>query len=166
MNPNGWHICLTDPSRTTRFAAEEFIRLITRMDPGVQAGIDGEGLRIGVTAPEADDDAVRIDVREGAGYISGPNPRSVLIAVYRFFREAGCVFLRPGREGEYVPRRDSLALCVQVNEAAAYRHRGICLEGSNSYENVAEMIDFAPKLGFNSYFTQLYRPSFAFKRWS
>ena len=167
MKPNAWHICLTDPSQTTRFAAEEFVRLINRMDPGVEAGITGDGgsLRIGVTAPESGEDAVRIDVQEGAGYISGPNPRSVLIAVYRFFREAGCVFLRPGRDGEYVPRRDSLTLCVQADEAAAYRHRGICLEGSNSYENVAEMIDFAPKLGFNSYFTQLFRPSFAFKRW-
>ena len=112
-----------------------------------------------------EDDAIRIGIRDGAGFITGSNDRSVLIGVYRFFREAGCAFVRPGREGESVPRRDSLALAVSLCEKAACRHRGICLEGANSFENVCEMIDLAPKLGFNAYFTQLFRPAFTFRRW-
>ena len=177
MNQTCWSLTLTDPSATTRFAAEEFSRLLSRMDPDTPVRIltepaDG-ALRIGLdaaadlpaVADPAVDDAIRISVRAGSGVITGTNPRSVLIAVYRFFREAGCVFLRPGRDGEYIPRRDSRSLCVEVCEAAAYRCRGICLEGSVSYENVAEMIDWAPKMGFNAYFTQLFRPVFAFSRW-
>ena len=177
---NRWNLCVTDPSRTSRFAAEEFARLLGRMDPSAQICLsegrfDGSrALRIGldedlpkpppVPDPEADD-AVYLSVRDCAGRITGSNARSVLIGVYRFFREAGCVFVRPGREGEYVPRRNSADLAVHVCEAAAYRYRGICLEGSNSFENAAEMVDLAPKLGFNAYFTQLFRPAFAFTRW-
>ena len=176
-----WDIRVTDPSPTSRFAAEEFARLIALMDPAGRAVVSAGGfdpgqkaLWIGVDAklpapppvedPESDD-AVYIDVRDGAGFITGSNVRSVLIGVYRFFRECGCVFVRPGRDGEAVPRRPGRALAVRVREAAAYRCRGICLEGAAGYEHVADMIDFAPKLGFNAYFTQLFRPAFAFTRW-
>ena len=179
--PYNWNICITDSSKTTRFAAEEFSRLVRRMDPQtattlacVRYAPGRQALWIGVdkALPQPSevedaelDDAIRIEVKAGAGFITGSNARSVLIAVYRFFRETGCVFVRPGREGEYVPQLDSLKLAVTLNEKAAYRHRGICLEGSNSYENVVDMIDLAPKLGFNEYFTQLFRPAFAFTRW-
>lgn len=175
-------ITITDPSPASRFAAEEFARLAARMDPETVSEIASGafdpkrpatlwiGLDPALPAPPAVndpavDDAVRIEVKAGTGFITGSNPRSVLIAVYRFFRELGCVFLRPGRDGEYLPQRDLAAAAVSVAERAAFRHRGICLEGSNAYENVAEMIDWAPKLGFNGYFTQLFRPAFAFTRW-
>ena len=176
-----WDIRVTDPSPTSRFAADEFARLITLMDDGAAAEVssgryapDVKALWIGLDdalpapPPVADpqfDDAVNICVRDGAGYITGSNVRSVLIGVYRFFRECGCVFVRPGRDGEVVPRRKSCELAVEVRESARYRCRGICLEGAASYENVVDMIDFAPKLGFNAYYTQLFRPAFAFTRW-
>ena len=177
-----WKLRIADPSPASRFAAEEFARLVARIDPGADAelsvgafdpklpGILWIGLDPALPAPPAVDDpavddAIRIEVKDSAGFITGSNPRSVLIAVYRFFRELGAVFLRPGRDGELLPQRDSAAVAVSVAERAAFRHRGICLEGSNAYENVAEMIDFAPKLGFNAYFTQLFRPAFAFTRW-
>jgi hypothetical protein len=180
MAGSRWNILVVDRSETSRFAAEEFSRLIAVMDPGCSAQISAGGsapedgaLRIGLDPalpcpPVADpvfDDALRIEVADGAGFITGSNPRSVLIGVYRFFREAGCVFVRPGREGEYIPVRDSSEIAVSVSECAAYRHRGLCLEGSAAYENVVELIDLAPKLGFNAYFTQLFRPAFAFRRW-
>lgn len=111
------------------------------------------------------DDAVYINVTNGAGVISGINPRSVLLGVYRFLTEAGCRWVRPGVEGEYIPNRDFATLEVTVEEQAAYRHRGICIEGAVSRENVLEMIDWAPKLGFNSYFIQ-FREAYAFyERW-
>ena len=170
-----WKIYVTDNSATSTFAAEEFIRLIKAMDKSITAEQvnddreDAVHIGLGKTPiPTEDpqiDDAILIDIQNGKGTITGSNERSVLIGVYRFFREAGCLFLHPGRDGEYIPEKDSMSLNISISEKAAYRHRGICLEGSCSYENVAEMIDFAPKLGFNEYFTQLFRPSFAFKRW-
>ena len=176
-----WDICVTDASPTSRFAGCEFARLIERMDSSCTTALSEytfspsrKALWIGLDpalppAPPVEDpeldDAVRIEVEAGAGFITGSNARSVLIGVYRFFREAGCVFVRPGKNGEFVPERDSATLAVKVCERAAYRHRGLCLEGAASYENVAELIDLAPKLGFNAYFTQLFRPAFAFRRW-
>ena len=181
MNQQIWDICVPNATPVTQFAAEEFARLIKRMDPCAVPNIslcayaaDRRALWIGrdaaLPAPlqveQAEiDDAIRMDVERCAGYITGSNDRSVLIGVYRFFREAGCVFVRPGRDGEFVPQKDSCSLEIRLSEKAAYRHRGICLEGANSYENVVDMIDFAPKLGFNEYFTQLFRPAFAFRRW-
>ena len=177
-----WEIFILDSSATTLFAAQEFSRLVTRMDPRASVQTTRRefksgcpGLWIGlcktvqalvpqVKDPVADD-AIHIDVKKGNGLITGSNERSVLIGVYRFFREAGCAFVRPGRDGEYIPQQNSMSLAVKVSECAAYRHRGICLEGSNSYENVVEMIDLAPKLGLNAFFTQLFRPGFAFRRW-
>ncbi|MBQ9367501.1 MAG: DUF4838 domain-containing protein [Victivallales bacterium] len=177
-----WEVFILDSSVTSEFAAQEFARLVACMDPQVETQVvkreyeaGRKGLWIGLSeavqglVPQVPDpyvdDAIHIDVQNGSGVITGANERSVLIAVYRFFREAGCVFVRPGRDGEYIPLEESLDLCVKVSERPAYRHRGICLEGSNSYENVVEMIDFAPKLGLNAYFTQLFRPGFAFRRW-
>jgi len=181
MKRNVWNIRTVDPSATTAFAAAEFARLIALMDPEAVAEVapgrfspEIRALWIGVAPelppppavadPEADD-AIRIEVAAGAGTVTGSNPRGVLIAVYRFFREAGGEFVRPGRSGEALPRRDSAALAVHVCERAAYRHRGICLEGAVGIENALEMIDLAPKLGFNACFTQLFRPGFAFRRW-
>ena len=176
-----WNLCTTDGSDVTAFAAAEFARLIVRMDPAAEAAVQRRdfdpavrALWIGLQpAPEAapdvedpeTDDAYRIRVENGAGVITGSNRRSVLLGVYRFFREAGCVFVRPGRDGESVPRRDSAGIRVSVCEKAAYRWRGICLEGSDSFENVSETIDWAPKQGFNVFYTQLFRPAFAFRRW-
>ena len=174
MNPTYWNIRACGSSPVIRFAADEFKRLLTAMDPDANFSETGAPLMIGLDPllpqpPQVEDpvidDAILIDVQNAAGCITGSNERSVLIAVYRFFREVGCLFLRPGRAGEYIPHKDSAAFSVKLQEKAAYRHRGITLEGSNSYENVVETIDFAPKLGFNAYFTQLFRPVFAFKRW-
>ena len=176
-----WDIRVTDPSPTSRFAAEEFARLMRRMDKSCTTALSASpfsrsqkalwigldpGLPPAPSVPDAElDDAIRIEVADGTGFITGVNARSVLLGVYRFFREAGCVFVRPGRDGEYVPERDGSEIKVGVSERAAYRHRGLCLEGAASYENVVELIDLAPKLGFNAYFTQLFRPAFAFRRW-
>ena len=176
-----WDIRVTDASAASRFAGGEFARLMRRMDKSCTVALSEspfsrsrKALWIGLDpglppAPTVEnpelDDACRIEVADGTGFITGSNARSVLIGVYRFFREAGCVFVRPGREGEYVPERDGAELKVSLAERAAYRHRGLCLEGAASCENVAELIDLAPKLGFNAYFTQLFRPAFAFRRW-
>ena len=48
------------------------------------------------------DDEIEICVNGGKGVICGSNPRAVLIGVYKLFVELGCVFLRPGKDGEYL----------------------------------------------------------------
>jgi hypothetical protein len=111
------------------------------------------------------DDAFVIDVARGAGTIAGSNPRSVLLAAYRYLTELGCRWVRPGPDGELVPQIDLAASVVRVTEAAAYRHRGICIEGAVSYEHVRDLLEWMPKHGLNSYFMQFREAYTFFERW-
>lgn len=111
------------------------------------------------------DDGIYISVKNLSGCITGTNSRSVLLGVYRFLKELGCIWVRPGKEGERIPQKTLENMTVQVKEAASYRHRGVCIEGSCSYENVRDMIDFLPKVGMNEYFVQFWVPYTFFDRW-
>lgn len=122
----------------------------------------GEGPQVGNTDW---DDAVYIRTSGASGAIGGSNPRSVLIAVYRYLTELGCRWVRPGAEGEYLPPVILQETAVSVSEAASYRHRALCIEGSVSYENVRDIIDWSVKLGFNSYLTQFRESYTFFERW-
>ncbi len=146
--------------RVMAFARAELSRYAALMDPSYNASqvemipfAEAELLANGVRDPYWDD-AYRIDVINGRGVIAYSNPRSALLGVYRLLHEAGCAFLRPGSLGEIIPRRPLDALTVHVEMRAGYRHRCVCIEGSVSLENVLDMIDFAPKVGYNAYFTQ------------
>jgi hypothetical protein len=111
------------------------------------------------------DDAIIIDVEAGSGTIAGTNPRACLIAVYRFLREIGCRWIRPGSDGEIVPSKRLADMTARVSEHASLRHRGIVIEGASSSENVADMIEWLPKLGFNSYFIQFKNAYPFFYQW-
>lgn len=117
-----------------------------------------------VAEPELDD-AVRIDVKEGAGFIAGTNPRAVLLGVYRFLQAVGCRFIRPKEEGEVIPHLTVGQLTVSLQETASFRHRGVVIEGADSVENVLDYIEWLPKAGYNGFFTQFMDLSCFFKRW-
>jgi len=166
-----------------RLAAEELARYLERMDGDVRATVRraldyrpaGPGIWLGLyedfrlTAPEVEslefDDRSHVRVKDLDGIIAGSNPRSVLLGTYRLLHEMGCRWVRPGRDGEYIPSVDTSACDVALDEAPSYRHRGICIEGAVSYENVAEMIDWAPKVGLNGYFFQFIIPFTFYNRW-
>lgn len=113
------------------------------------------------------DDEICIDITDGAGIITGSNERSVLIAVYRVLYELGCRFVRPGKDGEILPKQTIIKerLNIQVKERPSYRHRAVCIEGSNDYQHVADMIDWLPKIGMNGYFVQFHTPYYFFSNW-
>lgn len=165
---------------TVAYAADELVRylaLVTGKDVTLhrqELCYPDDGIRVGlmaslqIKAPRvADpkwDDAIYVDVKNGRGCIAGNNPRSVLIAVYRYLREQGCRWVRPGSDGEYIPRKAILSP-VMVVETPSYRHRGVCLEGAVSYEHVRDMVDWLPKNGFNAYFTQFRESYTHYNRW-
>lgn len=111
------------------------------------------------------DDEIYINVENGHGIIAGLNPRSLLIAVYRYLTELGCRFISVGPEGEYLPQFDAESANVSLHEAPSYRHRGVCIEGATSVENVIDMIDLLPKLGMNAYYIQFREAYTFFDRW-
>lgn len=171
-------------NETIAFAAEELARYFQQMQPGAfveqrewvrYVPHAGDGIWLGcfaelsaelpVVADPAVDDAISIHIEHGKGAIVGTNARSVLIGVYRFLREAGCLFLRPGLRGEWIPHKDVDSLTVQCVDCPDCRHRGICIEGAVAYENVRDIIDWIPKNGMNAYFIQFAVPHTFFDRW-
>jgi len=175
---NTLHIVCSSSDPTVRFAAEELGRCLAvatgrEVDdrcacddvPDIHVELCSD---LGVEPPEvADpdlDDAIDIMVRNGGGYVAGNNPRSVLLAVYRYLTELGCRWVRPGRDGEYIPHLEQLP-DVEIRETPSYRHRGICIEGAVSVEHVIDMVDWMPKLGFNGYFIQFREAHTFFDRW-
>ncbi len=98
--------------------------------------------------------------------MAGSNPRSVLFAVYRYLRELGFRWLRPGKRGEVVPKLRSIVLKgADINETASYRYRTITIEGACSFEHVRDLIDWMAKQQMNGYFIQFHLGTIFFKRW-
>ena len=166
-----WKIAKIGDYETTDFAASELKRYLNKMDPSNDYMIldckkyDAERkdvLWVGYTpefpVPEVEDakfdDGISISVKKNAGYITGTNARSVLIAVYRFLRELGCGFVRPGEKGEVIPTRELKDVDVKIFEKASYRHRVMCIDGTTSYDNIVDMIDWLPKVGMNAFLNQ------------
>ena len=111
------------------------------------------------------DDAYTVRAGFGRFEITASNERSVLLAVYGFLRKLGCIFTRPGEGGEVLPAVKKENFCGELRFRAKYRHRGVAIEGAVSYENVAAMIDYLPKNGYNSYFLQFDNSYEFFERW-
>lgn len=165
-------------NKTVTYAYEELVRCLKQMDPGLfidmriydeadESRSDILWLGIDGSVEKSIDDEILIDVKNGAGIITGSNERAVLLAAYRFLFELGCRWLRPGDDSEIIPKRSLTyeALTVSVSEKASYRHRAVCIEGMNSVEHVLNMIKWIPRVGMNGYFIQYQTPSGFFRRW-
>lgn len=164
-------------SKVVDFAVQELVRYLKKMDSELvidvlQTSAMKEEYKqiIWVGLDEKlnqKDDTIAITVEHGNGYITGSNERSVLIAVYRFLKALGCEWVRPGADGERIPKQviESEDVNITISETASYRHRGVCIEGANTYENVVDMIDYLPKIGMNEYFVQFMVPGVFFERW-
>ena len=165
-------------NQTVKFAVEEIVRLIKKMDKNLTLDVRRyfdkdetvkNALWVGLdgSVEKSEDDRIVVKVENGVGIITGSNERSVLIAAYRFMYELGCRYLYPGADGEKIPVRslDYKDLKVSVDETPSYRHRGICIEGSVGYEHVYNTINWLPKVGMNSFYTQFFVPTTFFDRY-
>lgn len=101
------------------------------------------------------DDAFSVSVRDGNGEICATNSRALLMGVYHFLKMQGCRFMRPGKDGEYIPITDKVKDGVETWYAHA-RHRGstdnFC--GGN-LEGMLSFIDWLPKNMMNSIFIEM-----------
>ncbi len=144
----------------------ELIIEMTESENALRVGCSDELSRFLIPVEDMEaDDSIYIDVKLGKGIITGSNQRSVLIAVYRYLKELGCRFIRPGKDNEIVPQCDIMKQTVYVKEKASYRHREVCIEGATSYEHVSDMIDWIPKISMNGYYMQFKKPYGFFRKW-
>lgn len=110
-------------------------------------------------------DSYQIESTPTAITITAPNDRSILLGVYGLLRALGCRFPTPNKAFDFIPTITHEELSISIEETASYYHRGVCLEGSNSLENILDFIDWLPKLGFNSFFVQHLYPASFLKNW-
>ena len=157
---------------TVDFAAEELKKYLRMMMPDegdvkitydVQAEdsfriglMQDLGLDVSDVKDTALDDILYIDTDEKGGIIAGNNPRSVLLAVYEFFRQNGCRWLFPGKSGEHIPQKKIVP--VKLRHVPSMRYRGPCIEGAESREIILDTIDFLPKAGMNLFMMQFLNP--------
>lgn len=154
------------------YAAEELKKYLRMMMPDAgeiiikYAPNAADGFRLGlmsdfgIDTSEAEDtrldDIVHIDTDENGGIIAGSNPRSVLLAVYKYLTLNGCRWLFPGIDGEFIPIKDVVP--TKYRKMADCRFRGQCNEGAESQECMIETIEFTPKLGMNVYMIEFDTP--------
>ncbi|MCF0260336.1 MAG: DUF4838 domain-containing protein, partial [Erysipelotrichaceae bacterium] len=120
-----------------------------------------------LAASEEKKDTISIHLENGRGVIASNTPVGLLIAFYRMLEEAGARFLRPSKKYEVLPEADfqEFAGNLHIEETASYAHRGVCIEGADSFENMTDFIDWLPKIGMNAFFVQFENPYSFFKRW-
>lgn len=106
-----------------------------------------------------------VELTPESGSIEGSCSRAVLLGVYDCLRRLGCRFLAPVKGCEVVPSIPREVLSLRYEHRASSLHRGVCIEGADSRENVLDFIDWLPKLGYNSFFLQFKSPCIFFARW-
>lgn len=157
---------------TVDFAAEELKKYLRMMMPdegdiritfnmqaedGFRIGLMQDlGLDVSDVKDIALDDILYIDTDAEGGIIAGDNPRSVLLAVYEFFRQNGCRWLFSGKSGEQIPQKKIVP--VKLRHVPSMRYRGPCIEGAESQEIILDTIDFLPKAGMNLFMMQFLNP--------
>ena len=167
-----YYINKVNANHVIDFAAEELKKYLRMMMPrcgeiAISYAPDaGDGFRLGLmsdfgldTSEAKDvtlDDILHIDCDENGGIIAGSNPRSVLLAVYRYLTINGCRWLFPGIDGEFIPIKGIEA--VKYHKMADCRYRGQCNEGAESQPLMMEAIDFTPKIGMNIFMIEFDNP--------
>lgn len=175
-----WH-----KDETALYAAEELKKYLDMMHPGFCTGIvsvdsiesdktDGE-IKLGLlddfklnsddVRDAICDDVVYIDITNGSGIIAGSNIRSILLSVYAYLRTAGCAFLRPGDDGEIIPKKDMQSFSYTYRKKADYPFRGECIEGAVGFEHLRDTIIWSPKVGMNMFMMEQIIPYNYMSRW-
>ncbi|MBE6630352.1 MAG: DUF4838 domain-containing protein [Ruminococcaceae bacterium] len=129
------------------------------------------GLLSELTLDESDlfdpfmEDILDVRVENARGIIAGSNERSILAAVYQYCKSAGCRFLRPGTDGEYIPYCDLTSHKCHYRKKADHPFRGECCEGAISYEHMRDTVYWMPKVGMNMYMIEGLVPYSYMNRW-
>lgn len=172
------HIYMAEKGEVLEYAASELCKYIEKMC-GISPEITDKPTEEGITLatmktlgispdnienPEIDD-AYVVKINSLKGYIAGSNTRSILYGVYAYLKKAGCRFIRPGDDGEYIPKVNLAEFSADFYKKADKRYRCECIEGSVCYENLRDHIYWLPKMGYNGYMLQGTSPYLWYNRW-
>jgi len=178
-------IVILNSGETLAYAAEELKKYTVAMSEGrINPEIDFNGKNsgkcedtvylgllseLGLDTSDLSDpvleDIVDVDVNNLSGYIAGSNPRSVLMGVYRYCASAGCRYIRPGADGDYIPTADLYSHSFKYRKKADKIFRGECSEGAISYEHMRDTVYWLPKIGMNMYMIEGMVPYTYMHKW-
>lgn len=146
------------------FAGSELSAYLGRMLAGEEGDL---AIRLEVRPdPESRrPDWFAVDLGEAGGSIAGNSGRAVLLGAYDCLRRLGCRFPAPVKGCETVPTIGKKELALRYEHRASFYHRGVCIEGADSRENVLAFLDWLPKVGYNSFFLQFKTPWIFYARW-
>ncbi len=111
------------------------------------------------------EDIIDIDVKNCIGHIAGSNDRSILIGIYKYLKSAGCRWVRPCEDGEYIPYCNLLDHSFVYRKKADYNYRGQCIEGAVGFEHVRDTIEWLPKIDMNMFMLEQIVPYNYMSRW-
>lgn len=166
-------------TETVIYAAEELKKYLEMMDSDISAEITTEqgeeGITLGILSDfglddscvddAAIDDVIDVKIDSLSGYIAGSNERSILMGVYKYFKSAGCRWVRPGNEGEYIPKKDMKTHSFTYRKKADFPFRGQAIEGAVSFEHVRDAILWLPKVDMNLFQIEQIVPYNYMSRW-
>ena len=166
-------IYAASPCETVLYAAEELKKYLEMMDSSVHAeivkgeGTDGIILSVGLYdgVDPMIEDVIDAEIDCLKGYIRGSNGRSVLMGVYNYLKSAGCLWVRPGKKGEFIPEKEMGAHAFSMHKKADFPFRGECIEGAVSMENVIETVEWLPKVDMNLFMMEQIVPYNYMSRW-
>ena len=107
-------------------------------------------------------DAYYINIKNFCGEIIGNNERSILLGVYRFLSEIGFVFSRPGQNGTVYPK--NIKSDVSIYKISDVKYRGISFSTEIKFDALLDIIDFLPKLGYNTFFFEFQDSGYYFEK--
>ena len=164
-------------NETISYAAEELKKYILLMnqEEKVEISLEQGDIKLGLLSdfnlPEDEvedpffDDLFVVEIENAKGYIAGSNPRSVLYGVYAFLKSCGCRWIRPGKDGDFVPQFDIASHNFKCTQKADMKIRCEMIEGAISVEHVIDSVDFMAKNYYNSFYNQFIHPYSFFRRW-
>ncbi len=177
------NIFISSANETLLYAAEELKKYILSMSRGAVSPTitvtDAKSAEFGITLgtlaelslDDSDvndaflEDVIDINVNALSGYIAGSNYRSILMAVYKFCYFAGCRYIRPGENGDYIPHVDLTSFSASYRKKADRLFRGECTEGAVSYEHIRDTVYYLPKIGMNMYMIEGVVPYTYMHKW-
>lgn len=162
-----------DASATERFAASElqgYLQVITEANfvsanrlvekSIVVCNKDSlKNIARDISLPELSPEGYCIVQRQGSLYLIGNDDRGLLYAVYDFLHRVGCRWLAPNfhfykGSAEFIPQKKKLVfnLVTDIVEKPALKYRKLYIEEGRSHntENLLQMIQWMPKLRFNT----------------
>ena len=87
------------------------------------------------------------------------------MGVYKYLRCGGCRWVRPGEEGEYIPKADVSKISFKFRKVADYPFRGQASEGAIGFEHMRDTMLWLPKVDMNLFMLEQIVPYNYMNRW-